>query len=330
MSKRFLAGLHFTPRHALVLLATMAMSSVTSAAVRVAEGVSLIPGSFVPGTQPDGNTVVFSGPDGLVVVDTGRHPKHTRQILAFAAEAGRPVRVVVNTHWHLDHTGGNVLLRREVPGLRVIASGAIREALTGFLASYHEQLAAAAAEPSLDPANREAYRQEMALIDAGPALAPDDVVTSSGVRTLAGRALELHLETRAVTAGDLWILDPATRVLVSGDLVTLPVPLLDTACPTGWQKALATLAATDFTVLVPGHGPPLDREQVVRYRHAFDSLLACASSNAPAQSCIDGWVTDAGDLIPEGERAFARRLLDYYIGQVLRGDPARRVRLCGS
>jgi glyoxylase-like metal-dependent hydrolase (beta-lactamase superfamily II) len=317
-------------RYVLVLLATMSVALAADAAVPIAEGVSLIPGSFVPGTQPDGNTVVFSGPEGLVVVDTGRHPEHTRQILAFAAEAGRPVRAVINTHWHLDHTGGNVLLRREVPGLRIIASGAIREALTGFLATYREQLAAAAAEPSLDPATREAYRQEMALIDAGPALAPDDVVTSSGVRTLAGRVLELHLETRAVTAGDLWILDPATRVLVSGDLVTLPVPLLDTACPTGWQKALSALAATNFTVLVPGHGPPLDREQVARYRSVFDGLLACASSDAPAQECIDGWVTAAGDLIPETDRALARRLLQYYLDQVLRGDPARTAKLCGG
>lgn len=317
-------------RRMVVLLAVLTVACGADAAVRIAEGVSLIPGSFLPGAQPDGNTVVFSGPDGLVVVDTGRHPEHARQIVAFAVESGRPVRVVVNTHWHLDHTGGNVVLRREVPGIRVIASEAIREALTGFLASYREQLAAAVAEPSLDAATRASYQQEMALIDAGPDLAPDDIVTSSGVRTLAGRALELHVETRAVTAGDIWILDSSTRVLVSGDLVTLPVPLLDTACPTGWQKALTALAATDFTVLVPGHGSPLDREQFGRYRRAFDGLLACASSNAPAPTCINGWVTDAGDLIPETDRAFAERLLDYYVGHVLRGDPARIAKLCGG
>ncbi len=312
------------------LLAVLAIAVAANAAVRVTDGVALIPGSFVPGTQPDGNTVVFTAPEGLVVVDTGRHPEHTRQILAFAAEAGRPVRVVVNTHWHLDHTGGNVLLRRAVPGLQVVASGAIRDALTGFLASYRGQLAAALAEPSLDGATREAYRQEMALIDVGPALAPEDVVTSSGVRTLAGRSLEIHLETHAVTAGDLWILDPATRVLVAGDLVTLPVPLLDTACPTGWKKALAALAATDFTVLVPGHGALLDREQLGLYRSAFDGLLACAASNASSEHCIEGWITAAGDLIPEADRAFARRLLDYYLDQVLRGDPARIAKLCGA
>jgi glyoxylase-like metal-dependent hydrolase (beta-lactamase superfamily II) len=311
-----------------VLLAMLAVAIAANAVVRVSDGVSLIPGSFVPGTQPDGNTVVFTAPDGLVVVDTGRHPEHTLQILAFASEAGRPVRVVVNTHWHLDHTGGNVLLRHEVPGLRVVASGAIQGALTGFLADYRGQLAAAVAEPSLDPGAREAYRQEMALIDAGPALAPDDVVASSGTRTLAGRPLELHLESHAVTAGDLWIFDPATRVLAAGDLVTLPVPLLDTACPTGWQQALARLTAEDFTVLIPGHGPPLDRGQVARYRSAFDGLLACASSDASSELCVEGWITSLGDLIPEADRAFATRLLDYYLARVLRGDPARIARLC--
>jgi hypothetical protein len=43
--------------------------------------IDVITGTFVVGRQPDGNTVIFAAPDGLVVMDTGRHVEHTQQIL---------------------------------------------------------------------------------------------------------------------------------------------------------------------------------------------------------------------------------------------------------
>ena len=52
----------------------------------------------------------------------------------------------------------------------------------------------------------------------------------------------MTLEARAVTAGDVWLFDPATRVLAAGDLVTLPAPFLDTACPERWKAALDRVA----------------------------------------------------------------------------------------
>jgi glyoxylase-like metal-dependent hydrolase (beta-lactamase superfamily II) len=63
--------------------------------VEVAPGVHLLRGTFTPGRQPDGNTIVFDAPQGLVVVDTGRHVAHTRAILDYAAERKKPVKAVV-------------------------------------------------------------------------------------------------------------------------------------------------------------------------------------------------------------------------------------------
>src|SRR5262249_58393913 len=114
--------------------------SAPPAAVEVAPNVEVIRSRFVPNTQPDGNSVAFRGPQGLVVVDTGRHPEHTQALLDVAKAAHVPVVAVVNTHWHLDHVGGNPLVRSVYPGVRVYASGAIDEALTGFLADYRKQL----------------------------------------------------------------------------------------------------------------------------------------------------------------------------------------------
>ncbi len=81
-------------------------------------------------------------------------------------------------------------------------------------------------------------------------LRPTRVVTHSSSVTIAGRAPELHVEQSAVTAGDIWVFDPTTQVLIAGDLVTLPAPFFDTACPARWQTALRTLSQQRFARLI--------------------------------------------------------------------------------
>jgi glyoxylase-like metal-dependent hydrolase (beta-lactamase superfamily II) len=297
---------------ALLALAVIAASAF--AASEVVPGVHLIRGTFVPGTQPDGNTVIFDAPDGLIVVDSGRHAAHTQQIVDFAKAAKKPVKVIVNTHWHLDHVGGNLILRREFPEARVYASGAIAEARTGFLANYRKQLEELLAKTPGDTA----FRNEVALIDAGDELVPDEILTASGAKTLAGRALTIELEKDAVTAGDVWILDPSTGVLVAGDLVTLPAPFLDTANPKRWESALEKLSKTGFELLIPGHGPPLTRRQFNVYRRAFSSLLACK------ETCEDRWIADVSALIPGEDLKFTRMLIEYYVSLLTKARPSPR------
>jgi glyoxylase-like metal-dependent hydrolase (beta-lactamase superfamily II) len=302
-----------------------------AAAAELAPGVHLLPGRFVAGTQPDGNTVILAAPQGLVVIDTGRHAAHAQAVIDFARQAERPVAAIVNTHWHLDHIGGNAPLRRLYPDLRVHASDALAGALGGFLADYRAYLQGALDEAAGDSLTQAPLRAELAILDAAPALGPDEVVERSGERRVAGRPLVLELETHAVTAGDVWVFDPATRLLVAGDLVTLPAPFFDTACPTRWQAALEHLDRTDFAILVPGHGPPMDRQSFGTWRRAFDNLLAAAAAREKTvEECTDGWLQDVGDLVPEGDRDLARSLVAYYIENHLRGDPAKIAELCGD
>src|SRR6185295_17664246 len=72
---------------------------------------TVIAGAFPTDRGPDGNTIILHAPRGLIVVDTGRHPAHQDKLLAYARQAGAPIAAIVNTHWHLDHSGGNAELR---------------------------------------------------------------------------------------------------------------------------------------------------------------------------------------------------------------------------
>ena len=284
-------------------LLALVLSVPAVASTEIVPGIHLIRGAFTPGSQPDGNSVIFVAPEGLIVVDTGRHASHTQAIVDFAKRSGKPVRAIVNTHWHLDHIGGNALLRREYPDVRVYASDALAAARTGFLASYRKQL-----EEMLAKKENEAFRAELALIDGAARLGPDEVIGASGAKTIAGRTLAIELEKDTVTAGDVWIRDGASGVVIAGDLVTLPAPFLDTADAKRWEAALERLAKTDFALLIPGHGPPLTRRQFAVYRTAFGKLIGCRDK------CVDGWMESVGPLIPGEDPAFTRLLMEYYTG----------------
>ena len=297
--------------------------------VQLAPGVHLLRGTFAPGSQPDGNSVIIEGRRGFAVVDTGRHAEHTGAIAAFIAGEGRPLEAIVNTHWHLDHLGGNVLLRERYPNVRVFASDAYAGARTGFLARSRKSLEEQLAKLEGDPDAQRALRHELSLIDAGDALAPDTVIARNRPLRLAGRRARLGLETNAVTAGDVWVFLPDAKILVAGDLVTLPAPFLDTACPVGWQRSLARLEEQPFETLVPGHGAPMTRDDFRTYRAAFDSLLACAASDAEKTACTDGWMRDAGSLIDEADRDLARAMIGYYVDEHLR-NAERTKTLCAE
>jgi glyoxylase-like metal-dependent hydrolase (beta-lactamase superfamily II) len=296
----------------------------------VARGVWLIPGGIPPDRQPDGNTVIFAGPAGLIVVDTGRHSWQREAILALARAQKKEIVAIVNTHWHLDHVSGNPDLRAAYPGLRVYASDAIDGALENFFPSSAKDSAPYLDDPQIPQETRDDIRGDLLTIQDGAALRPDEVIPVSGTMTLAGRPLRINLARDAATAGDVWLYDEKTRVAVLGDLVTLPVPFLDTACPEGWKVALQQVANTPFEVAIPGHGGPLTRAQFQLYQTAFDAFITCASSDRPQGECASGWADSIRTLLADdpAEQQRARGMTAYYV-EMLRANGGRS-KFCAS
>lgn len=312
-------------RRRLALLALMLIAAVPSG--DVAKGWHLVPGSFEPGRQPDGNSVFLDAPEGLILVDTGRHPGHQERLLAYARTRGRPIAAIVNTHWHLDHTGGNAEIRAAYPGAAVYGSTAVEGALSGFFPqsrkSAEDYLASGQAGPEL----RAEIERDFAAMEDVAALRATRPVTRSGKVRVAGRPLRLNLARLAATEGDVWVHDERSKLVVAGDLVVGPVPFFDTGCPEGWRKALDEIAATPFVTLVPGHGEPMTRRQFLQWRRAFDNLLDCAASTRAKSECVAGWTRDAGAFIPAGERR-VEGMVGYYLDTRLRAPPEQRDRFC--
>ena len=286
----------------------------------VAPGVWLIPGGILPKRQPDGNTVIFRAPRGLVVLDTGRHPWHRQAILDFAKTEHRPIVAIVNSHWHLDHVSGDLALKAAYPGAKVYASRAIDEALTGFLAKSAADAAPYLEPGKLPPETQEDLRGDMATIKAGETLKPDIAITASGVRDMGGLKLQVNLAPDAATAGDVWLYDPKTKLAAVGDLVTLPAPFLDTACPQGWKAALAQVWATPFETVIPGHGAPMTRAQFASYRQAFGDLIGCAASDRGKADCAAAWTKAVAPLLGDDpvQPKRAQGMTEYYVQDVLR------------
>jgi glyoxylase-like metal-dependent hydrolase (beta-lactamase superfamily II) len=282
----------------------------------IAPGVTLIAGAMYPGRGPDGNTVIFEAPDGLVVVDTGRHVWHSDAILAFARERDEPIDSIINTHWHLDHASGNRRIKAVFPNATIFATDAVDRTLEpgGFLERNVANARARAAAPDVGAVEREERENFLATMDASQFLRPTLSMQESGRYNFAHRRLDVHISTGAVTDADIWLYDRRTRVAVLGDLVTFPSPFFETACPDQWRTELDRVWATPFRIAIPGHGAPMTRAQFDTYRRAFGAFIDCVDSETEAGACAAIWSEGVATLASVANLSEATEYATYYVG----------------
>lgn len=289
----------------------------------VAPGTWLIRTPGVPGRGPDGNTVILDAPEGLIVVDTGRHTWLSDAILNMARERKRPIVAIVNTHWHLDHVSGNRRLKAVYPDARVYATRAVERAIAdgGFLARNLEAATPRLDDPAVPALAKEETRLFIDTMAARATLRADVPVERSGPLRLAGRPLDVHVTDGAVTDADLWFFDAATKVAVIGDLATVPVPYFETACPDRWTATLDEVWALPFETAIPGHGAPLTRSGFDAYRTSLKAFVACARSDRAPAECGADWVRNAAVLVGDdpARRKAVGANLEYYVGYLRDG-----------
>ena len=193
-------------------------------------------------TGVGGNVVALSGPEGVLLVDTGA-PDRSKELLKTVAtlksRSGSPsIPVAFNTHWHWDHTGGNETLHRQ--GTKLIAHENTRLWLGQPIWSEWQNRHYA-------PRPKEAW--------------PTQTFWTSGQMEFGGEPIEYGHLTQAHTDGDLYVYFRKQNVLAAGCVLSVGrYPILDYSTG-GWIGGMADatkklLDITDEkTRIIPGSGP---------------------------------------------------------------------------
>lgn len=256
----------------------------------LADGVHAVIRREPVGMMFDANNVFIVNEADVVVVDANATASSTRAtIAALRAITTKPVRYVVNTHWHLDHFEGNAAWREAYPGVEFIGHAATREELAGIGArnragmlefgpgmvqALKKRLAEGrdSAGNSLDAETRAALASDAAQAEryleetkSAQFIPPTLEVRERLTLRRTARTIEiLHLGA-GHTRSDLVVWLPAERIAVTGDLVAWPVPLIgNTAAPLEYAGTLERLLELKAAVFVPGHGPVLRDDAHVR------------------------------------------------------------------
>ena len=241
----------------------------------IEDGIYVIKHRDAPDSNPQGNTTVIVGERAVLVVDSGYLPSSAREDIAQIRQwTQKPVRYLVNTHWHPDHIRGNAVYAEAFPGLAIIAHAVTPELEEGYdgpnLVRYRTRVATLEEwlkrgkgadgkklgkdeRRLLDEelAGRRAVLQEfMSYAPVAPQVAFHDRMTID----LGNRVVELRYHGRGHSSGDAVAYLPRERVLVAGDLVASPVPYFFAGYPYDEIATLEALAALDARVIVPGHG----------------------------------------------------------------------------
>jgi glyoxylase-like metal-dependent hydrolase (beta-lactamase superfamily II) len=306
----------------------IALLAGCASAEPAAPAFHLVSGAVPLDKGPDGNSIILDAPDGLIVIDTGRHPEHSAKILDYARARGRPIAAIVNTHWHLDHTTGNWDIRQAYPQVQVLASDALEGALATYLKKSREQTDAMLADPKTSAMQRDQILRARSVTDQPDRIRPNRIVEASGTMTIAGRTFDVHLAKFAASEGDVWLYDPKAKLAIVGDLVVDIVPFMDTACADGWLRALGEIEQTSFETLIPGHGPAMDRAAFATWKKAFTDFVACGRSQAPKEDCVAGWERGAARFIDDAHRTYVREAANYYLATRLRSSDEEQQRYC--
>jgi glyoxylase-like metal-dependent hydrolase (beta-lactamase superfamily II) len=196
-----------------------------------------------------GNITVAVAKDGIIMVDGEYAPLHDKIKAAIAAVSNQPIRYLINTHFHSDHTGGNEPFARD--GVTVVAEVNVKNRLA---AGTTNGLTGAQTPP------------------VPPGALPAKTYTGVFRIRLQGRVADLEHVANAHTDGDTYVWFKTANVLSTGDTFTTGrYPNIDFA---NGGNIRGMIAATDTylkltnakTRIVPGHGSLADRAALIEYR----------------------------------------------------------------
>jgi cyclase len=219
-----------------------------------------------------GNTAVLIGDDGVLVVDTKFWSAGRRLPEIIKAITDKPVKVIINTHYHSDHTHGNP---QYAPGTDVIAQRRTREHLLALDKDFWE-------------------------VEPAWSLLPADLLDDERTLQFGDETVRIVHPGRGHTDGDVVVYFTKRRILHTGDLFIHDMyPFIDLrggGSGRAWPATLdRVLTLGEVSQYIPGHGPLSTRADVLRFQGYLRSLLAQVEPLAARGASLDA-VQAAVDL----------------------------------
>jgi cyclase len=198
-----------------------------------------------------GNVAVYLTDEGVILIDDKFDQDHDQIVAKVKSVTSQPIKYVINTHYHADHSGGNA---KFLPNTEIISTANARKNILAHIQSN--------APPGVMPA-RVVFEGETSVF-------------------LGGKEVRAHYFGRGHTNGDAVIYFPALRTIHTGDLMAGNTPLID--YPGGgsvaeWPKTLdAVMKEWDFDTVIPGHGAVTTKANLLTYRNNVERLRNRAQS----------------------------------------------------
>jgi glyoxylase-like metal-dependent hydrolase (beta-lactamase superfamily II) len=253
---------------------------------KIADGVYYATGGF------GSNNVVIVNDNDVMLVDAGTTPGNARRFVADVKMlTDKPVRYVVNTHFHFDHTDGNQIFG---PDVQIIGQDYLAKAINPgimnrepYLSStgtilvtqmddLKKQIAAekdAGKKAALNKqlANVQLMQTELKELKPTP---PNKTYKDKLVINSGGREIDLLFLGRGHTEGDTVVYLPKEKIVASGDLMESRLAYMGDAIFDEWIDTLDKLKKLDFTVDLPGHGVPFgDKGLITAYQNYLQDLI---------------------------------------------------------
>ena len=242
------------------------------------------------------NSAVIVNRDDVLIVDSHISPESARVMLReLKSISDKPVRFLVNTHFHYDHTNGNQVFgsavdvigheftRAKLTGANYTRTGLLGDLLTGLPKQLEDLKARAAAEQDASAKARteQQLRVQTAFSEHLKELkpTPPNIAIDDRMTIVRGdREMRLLYLGHGHTGGDLVVYLPKERVLCSGDLLVNGIANLADGYVDEWPATLEKLKALDFDDVIPGHGEPFKgKERIGYFQEYLKDLWAQAS-----------------------------------------------------
>ena len=246
------------------------------------------------------NAAIIINDDDVLIVDSHVSPAAAQALLdELAAVTDKPVRYVVNTHYHFDHAHGNQIYPPDVEVIgheltrEMLASGASKgRAFELFIGPLPQAIAdlrrqvAAAPDDSTRRALEErlAYQERYLASQEGIVPTPPNTTLSERMTLFRGdREIRLLFFGPGHTGGDVVVHLPGDRVLITGDLLPAALPYMGDGFVVDWVETLEHLKGLDFAVVLPGHGLPFRERERIDWLQEYMGDLWTRASDARAR-----------------------------------------------